>query len=120
MGNFQIRRHRKLAFIGVQLVAQQRKQAGFAGAIGPGQTDLLALMDGERSPAKQHTAAAADGNVFEIQHSVDDSVQSGTMPGKGGDFNAVEDIAGIGCWVAGLNAMQPSYPTEARKKSIKE
>ena len=52
----------------VQLVADQRKQAGLAGAIGAGNPDFLALMNRERGVGKQDPGAPAQRYISKIQH----------------------------------------------------
>jgi hypothetical protein len=71
MSHFQIGRHGKLAFIGMQLVAQHGKQTGFPCAIGTSQADFLAFMNGETGLAKQQTVATTNSDVFKIKHDLE-------------------------------------------------
>ena len=50
--------HVQVTLIRMELVAQQGEQAGFAAAVGTGQTDFPARMDLQRSALDEHLDAA--------------------------------------------------------------
>ena len=53
MGDTPVRRQLTVAGVGAELTAQQGEQAGFAGAVGADQTDLLAGVQGQLGAFEQ-------------------------------------------------------------------
>ena len=64
----QARLHFDLAGLGRELAAQQGQQAALAGAVRPGDTDLLARHQGEVDAVQQALVAALEDDVAEGDH----------------------------------------------------
>ena len=78
--------HQYVARIVADFAFNQRKQAGFAGAVFANQPHACAGVDGERGFVEQHFAAALQGEVFQFDH--------GLWVGKG-LFRLPESILGL-------------------------
>src|SRR5271167_2802685 len=63
MGDFQGRRPIDVAVIGAKLAANRREQARLAGAVGAGDSDLVAAVDGEVDLLEQRLRTAPQGEI---------------------------------------------------------
>ena len=63
-----LRRNIEAATVFVQRAIEQRKQAGFSGAVAPDQTDVFSGVDGGVNAIEQHLGTAAQDDVFESNH----------------------------------------------------
>lgn len=71
-------RKQRITAVGVQLPAQQGKQAGFARAIAADNADALAGVDGEGDAVEQLLGPTAQGQVFQLNHELrPESVERG-------------------------------------------